>query len=91
MRLKNIDVISATKTAGLIYAGAGVLYAGILAGACITIDLLFDAHLLSVWMIGYLLVLPVGLGLLGAAMGGFLSVLYNFVAGKGGGLIMELE
>lgn len=91
-KLKSVNVFSAAKVFGLIYASFGLLLGLFLLATGIAYYDDMDGPVKSnaeVWL--STLELPLFYGLLGVLMGGFGAFIYNIIADSVGGLEFEAE
>ena len=95
MELKRIDVASCAKVAGILYALMGLLF-----GALFSIVSLMGAAFAGgtegglaglFFGIGAIIVLPLFYGALGAVFAALGAALYNVVAGRVGGIRLDLS
>ncbi len=92
MRIKKIGVGSAATMGGLVYAAVGVIYATFMLVISVGINMLSGEDWVSLgWTHLFLMTVPVITGLLGAFIAGAMSALYNLLAPKVGGVLIEVE
>ena len=91
-KIKSVNVFSAAKVFGLIYASFGLLLGLFLLATGIAYYDNLDGPVLSdAEVLLSTLKLPLFYGLLGVLMGGFGSFVYNIIAESVGGLEFETE
>ena len=90
MKIKHIDPVSASVMSGLVYAAVGALYAILLLVVTIVIEPGALGEL-EIWMLAYLLVVPAVAGLLGCLVGGLMTLIYNFISRRTGGVVVVIE
>ena len=98
MVLRRIGVWSLARMMGLLYAGLGVIIGAVfglfaLAGAGLVqaTDSDEPAFIRALFGAGALVIFPVFYGLLGLVFGALTAALYNLIAGKAGGVVIDLE
>ncbi len=97
MVLKRVGVFSLGKVAGILYAVFGLIAGGILSLVAIVGAAAgaaaegWEALFAVLFGVGAVIVLPLLYGLMGFIGGLITAVIYNFVAGVAGGVVLELE
>ena len=97
MVIKKIDVLSAGKISGLLYAGIGLIIGALfsmfaLMGAAIGAASQDSSALIgALFGIGAIIILPVFYGIMGLIGGLITAAVYNLIAGLVGGLKIEVE
>ena len=97
MVIKKIDVLSACKITGLLYAAIGLIFGAFvslfaLMGAAIGAASQDSGALIgALFGVGAFFILPVFYGILGFIGGLITAVAYNLIAGFAGGLRIEVE
>jgi hypothetical protein len=95
--LKHVDVTSAMKVMGAVYALLGLVYGVLMAMFGFLLSSMFGTGsgnpLLAFGMmgIGAIIIMPIMMGVIGAIGGAICSVIYNFIAGMWGGLVVDLK
>lgn len=94
LRITNVDVMAIAKLLGILYAVLGLVVGLFMALAALvgTIAGGGDAMVGGVLTgVGAVVFLPIFYGIAGFIGGAFSALLYNFVAGMVGGMILEVE
>jgi len=96
MVLKRIDVVSAAKIGGILYAAMGLILGGLVSlfgffGALLNAGQSGGTLLGLFFGVASVITLPLFYGAMGVVVSALSALLYNVVAGRVGGLQIELE
>jgi len=96
MVLKRIDVLSAAKIGGILYAVLGLFFGGVMSlfgllGASLAGSEGGEAWMGLIFGVGAIITLPIFYGVLGVVFSALSALLYNVIAGLVGGLEIDLQ
>lgn len=95
LELKRIGALSVGKIMGLVYGIIGLIMGAIfscvsLVGAAAMAGMFDEPIIGALFGLGAIIMMPIFYGVMGFIMGLILATIYNVVAGKFGGIEMEL-